>query len=96
MIQIESFFGAEALAKTTQLNGKRSLVTYERVGRLLSRRLRPQLEVRRVQTAHLEMVQGEGDAPRRRVVRTDAERLHLQATQDSRTPSTDACETGFG
>lgn len=56
VIQVKAFFSAKPITQATQLDGKRSLMADEWIGRLLTRSLGPQLEVIRVQTPHLQML----------------------------------------
>lgn len=78
MVEVESFLGTEAVPQAAQLDGKGPLVADEGVRGLIAASASPQLKLRRVQTAHFQVLQRQLDAAARRLVGSHAERFALQ------------------
>lgn len=57
VIQIETVFGAETVSQATELYGKRTFVSDQRVRRFVAGRLRPQLKITAVQITHLQVLE---------------------------------------
>lgn len=83
VIQIEALFGAEPVPQATQLDGEGPFVAYERVRRFVAGRLGPKLEVLRVQTSHLQVLERQPDASPRSLLGAHAESFHLEQRNKS-------------